>query len=100
MRVMNYRVAVIGRRPQLDMGVFAPVDGKPAQDCRIGTRKVYVDGRFHEAGVYERLQLEVGATIEGPALLEQADTTIFVDPGLAAKVDPFGNLVIKAKRAD
>ncbi|PTW59359.1 N-methylhydantoinase A [Breoghania corrubedonensis] len=97
MRVMNYRIAVIGRRPQLDMGVFAPVDGKPAQACRIGTRQVYVDGAFHEAGVYERLQLEVGATIEGPALLEQADTTIFVDPGLVATVDPFGNLVIKAE---
>ncbi|MEI2384828.1 hydantoinase/oxoprolinase family protein [Breoghania sp. JC706] len=97
MRVMNYRIAVIGRRPQLDMGVFAPVDGKPAKDCRIGTRQVYVDGAFHEAGVYERLQLEVGAIIEGPALLEQADTTIFVDPGLIAKVDQFGNLVIKAE---
>ncbi|WP_321344646.1 hydantoinase/oxoprolinase family protein [Breoghania sp.] len=95
MRVMNYRVAVIGRRPELDMGVFAPVDGKPAKDCLIGSRRVYVDGAFHEAGVYERLQLEVGATIEGPALLEQADTTIFVDPGLTASVDVFGNLVIK-----
>jgi N-methylhydantoinase A len=27
-------------------------------------------------------------------LLEQADTTIFVDPGLVAVVDAFGNLVI------
>jgi hypothetical protein len=26
----------------------------------------------------------VGARIEGPALLEQPDTTIFVDPGLVA----------------
>ncbi len=95
MRVMNYRVAVVGRRPELDMGVFAPVDGKPAKECQIGSRRVYVDGAFHEAGVYERLQLEVGATIEGPALLEQADTTIFVDPGLTASVDAFGNLVIK-----
>ncbi len=95
MRVMNYRVAVIGRRPELDMGVFAPENGKPAKDCLIGSRRVYVDGAFHEAGVYERLQLEVGATIEGPALLEQADTTIFVDPGLTASVDVFGNLVIK-----
>ncbi|WP_321501325.1 hydantoinase/oxoprolinase family protein [Breoghania sp.] len=95
MRVMNYRVAVVGRRPELDMGVFAPVDGKPAKECRIGSRRVYVDGAFHEASVYERLQLAVGATIEGPALLEQADTTIFVDPGLTASVDAFGNLVIK-----
>ncbi|PHR17934.1 MAG: hydantoin utilization protein A [Hoeflea sp.] len=94
MRVMNYRIAVIGRRPKLDMAVFAPVDGKPADACRIGTRQVFADGKWHEAGVYERLQLAVGASIAGPALLEQADTTIFVDPGLVAVVDDFGNLVI------
>jgi len=94
MRVMNYRVAVIGRRPDLDMAVFTPTGGKPVGACRTGTRSVYVDGRPHEAGVYERLELEVGAVIHGPALLEQADTTIFVDPGLDARVDRFGNLVI------
>ena len=94
MRVMNYRVAVIGRRPDLDMAVFAPVGGKPAEDCRTGTRRVFVDGEWHEAGIYERLQLEVGATVTGPSLLKQADSTIFVDPGLTARVDGFGNLVI------
>jgi N-methylhydantoinase A len=45
--------------------------------------------------VYERLELPVGARIEGPAILEQADATIVVDPGLAATVDPLGNLVLR-----
>ncbi|WP_417680585.1 hydantoinase/oxoprolinase family protein [Roseibium sp.] len=94
MRVMNYRIAVIGRRPQLDMAVFAPTSGKPEQDCRIGKRSVFCDGAWHEAIVYERLDLEVGAEITGPALLEQSDTTIFVDPGLRGRVDAYGNLVI------
>jgi len=94
-RVMNYRVAVIGRRPDLDMAVFAPVDGKPAVACRTGTRRIHADGAFHEAAIYDRLALEVGATVAGPALLEQPDTTIFVDPGLVARVDRFGNLLIE-----
>jgi len=97
MRVMNYRIAVVGRRPRLDMGLFAPEDGKPADQCRLGTRSVYADGQHHVAGVYERLALEVGAEIPGPAILEQPDTTIFVDPGLRATVDRFGNLVISAE---
>lgn len=95
MRVMNYRIAVIGRRPGLDMRLFAPVDGKSAAECRTGTRRVYADGTWHEAGIYERLQLMTGARIEGPAILEQPDTTIFVDPGLAGTVDAFGNLIIR-----
>lgn len=94
MRVMSYRIAVVGRRPKFDMSVFAPVDGKPADACRTSQRQVFADGRYHDASVYERLDLGVGARILGPALLEQPDTTIFVDPGLAAEVDVFGNLVI------
>lgn len=96
-RVMNYRVTVIGRRPAFDMAVFAPTDGKPAEACRTGTRTVWAEGAFHEAGLYDRLALAVGEHIAGPAILEQADTTIFVDPGLGATVDAFGNLVIRAE---
>lgn len=93
-RVMNFRVAVIGRRPDLDMRVFANDEGRPADECLTGTRRVYCDGSFHDAGVYERLKLATNETIAGPAILEQADTTIFVDPGLTGRVDAFGNLVI------
>lgn len=94
-RVMNYRVTVIGRRPAFDMTAFAPTDGKAAQECKTGTRTVWAEGAFHEAGLYDRLSLAVGERITGPAILEQPDTTIFVDPGLAATVDAFGNLVIR-----
>ncbi len=93
-RLMNYRVTVIGRRPAFDMGLFAPAEGRSAEACRIGQRIVYADGLFWETPVYERLDLEAGAVVEGPALLEQPDTTIFVDPGLAGRVDAFGNLLI------
>jgi len=93
-RVMNYRVAVIGRRPAFDMAVFAPPSGKSVEDCVIGSRRVRADGKDMDAPVYERLNLPEGAEIAGPALLEQADTTIFVDPGLVGRVDGFGNVVI------
>lgn len=94
-RVMNHRVAVVGRRPGLDPRLFAPADGRPAEDCRLGTRRVYAEGSWVEAGVYDRLALAVGEEIVGPAVLEQPDTTIFVDSGLTARVDPFGNLVMR-----
>ena len=99
-RVMNFRVAVVGRRPDLDMRVFAPTGGKPVEACRTGTRRVYAKGAYHDAFVYERLDLAEGASIRGPAILEQPDTTIFVDPGLSALVDGFGNLVIRMAGAN
>ena len=93
-RMMNYRVSVIGRRPEFDMGLFAPVDGAPAEDCRTGEREVYADGRHWTAPVFDRLALAAGTVIEGPALLEQSDATVFIDPGLEGRIDAFGNLVI------
>jgi len=98
-RVLNYRVAVTGRRPQFDMGVFAPPAGT-IEDCRCGSRAVRVDGADHDAPVYQRLGLPAGAVIAGPALLEQPDTTIFIDPGLIGRVDGFGNLVIAREGGD
>ena len=93
-RIMNYRVSVIGRRPEFDMGLFAPGDGAPADDCRIGERQVYADGRRWTAPVFDRLRLAAGTRVTGPALLEQSDATVFVDPGLEARTDALGNLVI------
>ncbi|MEO0994194.1 MAG: hydantoinase/oxoprolinase family protein [Pseudomonadota bacterium] len=93
-RIMNLRVAVIGRRPAFDMAALVPADGQAPEACQTGTRAVFAEGRSWSAPVYERLALAVGSEIQGPALLEQADTTIFVDPGLAARVDAYGNLII------
>ncbi len=93
-RVMNYRVAVTGRRPHFDMGVFAPPVGAPVADCQTGTRTIRVDGADLTAPVYERLDLPEGSVIPGPAILEQPDSTIFIDPGLAGRVDRFGNVII------
>jgi N-methylhydantoinase A len=45
--------------------------------------------------LYERLDLPIGARIVGPAILEQPDTTIFIDPGLAGEVDAYGNIIIR-----
>ena len=96
-RVMNHRVAVIGRRPKLDMALLVADAGRPAEACRTGTRRLFADGDWHDAPVYERLAIAAGERIAGPALLEQSDTTIFIDPGLSGVVDVFGNLVISGE---
>jgi N-methylhydantoinase A len=93
MRVLNMRVAVIGRRRKFDLALLAPAGGS-VEAARAGERKLWLDGAWRAAPVYERMKLPVGATIAGPALFEQADTTIFLEPGMRAEVDRLGNLVI------
>jgi len=93
-RLINLRVAAVAKRPNLDLRAMAPIDGVMLQDAFLEMRSIWADGIWQEAPVYDRLALGVGQKCMGPALLEQADTTIFVDPGLIGEVDEFGNLII------
>ena len=60
-----------------------------------GARRVWFDGAWHAAAVWSRLDLPIGALVHGPAILEQPDATVVVDPDLTARVDRFGNLLIE-----
>ena len=93
-RVLNLRSAVIGRREKFDLSTLAPGAEASLDAARQGARRVYAAGAWHEAGVWDRLALPVGARIDGPAILQQPDATIFVDPGLTARVDAHGNVIL------
>ena len=92
-RVLNLRVAVVGRRPTFDLSVISPAAN--TRTTMTGERDVWVDGGWHSARIYERLSLPVGERIHGPAVLEQPDATIFIDPGLEGVVDGYGNLLVQ-----
>ncbi|MCC7281187.1 MAG: hydantoinase/oxoprolinase family protein [Acetobacteraceae bacterium] len=94
-RVLNLRVAVTGRRPRFDPMLLAPGAGLTVGAARRTARRVRAGGAWHQAEVYDRLLLPPGARILGPAVLEQPDTTIFVDPGLAASTDRLGNVLLE-----
>ncbi len=95
-RVLNLHVALIGRRPKLDLAKLAPLGGSIAA-AKQGERPVYVDGRWHAAAVYARRSLPVDVLIAGPAVLEQEDATIFIEPDLQGRVDRFGNIIIERR---
>ncbi len=95
-RVMNLRTAVIGKRPKFDLTTLAPAGGSVAA-ARKGSRRVHFGDAWHDTAIYDRLALPVGAGIDGPAILEQADTTVLVEPGLTGRVDAFGNTIITRK---
>ena len=97
MRVLNLRVTVVGRRPKFDLTILRPSGDTSLENARIDSRQLWVEGKWWEADIYSRLDLPEGASVPGPALLEQPDTTIFIDPDLAGEVDHFGNLIISRK---
>ncbi len=93
-RVMNLRTAVIGRRPRFDLALLAPAGDATMAAAARGTRRVHTGVEWVAAAVHDRLALPVGALIPGPAILEQPDATIYIEPGLLGEVDGFGNVLI------
>ena len=93
-RVINLRSAITGRRPRFDLATLAP-QGGTIEAAFKGTSGVHFAGAWHETKLYRRLELPVGAEIPGPAILEQPDTTVLIEPGLVGKVDAYGNTLIE-----
>jgi len=96
-RVVNLRVAVTGRRPKFDLSMLAPNGDATVEECVISTREVWCDTALVATPIYDRLKLPVGALVNGPAILEQSDSTTFLDADLQARVDALGNLVVERK---
>ncbi len=94
-RIVSLRTAAIGRRPALDLSAFAPGADASVEKARKGTRKVWIDGGWRDTAIWSRLDLPVGAIVEAPAILEQPDATIYIDPGLRGRVDKLGNLIVE-----
>ena len=93
-RVMNLRYARIGERPKFDLAVLAPQAVE--MPAPLGTQRVFHAGSWWDAVRHARLDMPIGARVVGPAILEQPDTTVWLEPGFAAEVDRLGNLLITA----
>ncbi|MFP4323906.1 MAG: hydantoinase/oxoprolinase family protein, partial [Anaerolineales bacterium] len=80
----------IGRieKPQLEGHPVQPNDGSAA---RLGTKTV-ADTTFAR---YDREKLRPGATLRGPALVFQLDSTTYIAPEWRATVDTYHNLILE-----
>jgi N-methylhydantoinase A/oxoprolinase/acetone carboxylase beta subunit len=91
--VLTWRVQVLGPVPRMAVRVKPGPPGSP----RKGSRSVWFSesGRFARAAVYDRYRLRSGATITGPAVIEERESTTVIGPGGKGRLDPFGNLVVR-----
>lgn len=91
----NVRTTVIGVRDRISIDIFRPDAGNTFEGALVGSRKAFFDGRWHDTNIYARDRLPAGAMFVGPAIVEQIDSTVVIDPGACATVDKFGNILIE-----
>lgn len=94
--LVNLNASVIGEREELDLSSLIDPDGRKSslEDARTGSREVHFDTGWIETPVYWRDHLPAAFELEGPAVIEQMDTTILVEPGDTARPDADGNILI------
>ena len=73
-------------------------DGPAMAHDQAGERRTWLGGRWVDGQRLRPARAAAGAAIEGPAIVEQLDTTTFLGLGDRARVDAFGNLVVEVAR--
>ncbi|WP_436356356.1 hydantoinase/oxoprolinase family protein [Brevundimonas sp. CEF1] len=74
-----------------------PAGPEDASAAVVGSRRVWFPeaGDFVDCPIYDRGRLQPGACFEGPAIVEQMDTTTIVLPGMTAHVERHLNLILE-----
>lgn len=94
---LNWRVTVSGPRPSVSLSSYASSGDRRIRDALKGYRPVYVPDAhaLRDCPVYDRYKLFSGAAFDGPAIIEEQESTTVVGAESRVSVDKFGNLVIR-----
>jgi N-methylhydantoinase A len=89
---ISWRVLSRGPDPELELIAAPAGDG----DARKGTRDVHFGDGYVETPIYDRYRMGPDMRIEGPAIVEERESTTVVGPGATARVAADGSLIIEA----
>ena len=94
--IVNVRVSVVGKLKALQLGKSVAKSRKPGEGVKE-RRDAYFFGPgagFVNCPVYDYDRLGIGAVMEGPAIVEQENSTIVIPPAWLGKLDAHYNLII------
>ena len=94
-QLVNLRVAAVGRTKHAKAPTI-PAGGRSPKAALKANRLVHFQelGDFVNCPIYEREKLRAGNRLTGPAVIEEADSTIIVPPSFVANIDSHGRIVM------
>jgi N-methylhydantoinase A len=95
LEVINWRVVASGPRPEMNLKL--PRDTTHRTEARKGSRLVYFPeyGRYVDTPVYDRYALAPGAQFDGPAIVEERESTLIMGARGHARVDERLNVMVE-----
>jgi N-methylhydantoinase A len=93
--LVNYSVTVTGRQARPEVPT-AHLNGHKPEDARREVRSVYLpsEGAARDVPIYDGAHCGPGIELQGPAIIDESDTTIYVPPGTTAARDEHLNYVL------
>lgn len=95
-RLLNLRTTVVGVRKHRSLSSLLTPPATTLDQAFKGSRDVWVDGAFLPCPTYERSRIPWGSELSGPAVIEQSDTTVWLDPFLRASVLDGGTFLVES----
>ena len=95
-QIVNVKTTVMGRRTGLCLDGLIDASGRveSLEMAQNGARPVWFNGDWQNTKIFNREALPLSAKIKGPAILEQMDTMVLIEPGDEAISDKNGNILI------
>jgi N-methylhydantoinase A/oxoprolinase/acetone carboxylase beta subunit len=87
--IVTLRVTATGRLPRPETTAPAPAERASVK----GVRKVFANGIWHQAVIWDREALKPGDAIEGPAIIEEAFATHYIAAGWKAGLADAGAII-------
>jgi len=91
--IVNVRVRLIAAVPRPQEKPLPLGDRDPSAGI-VGRRGLVYGGDEVEALIFDRDLLEPGAEVEGPALVGESTSTIFLPPGSRGRMDEYKNMMV------
>ncbi len=93
--MVNLRTVAVGTRSSVSTTQVVRQQHSGAPHA-VSRRPVHF-GRWHDTPIYQRDDIFPGMRFDGPAIVEQKDTTTVIEPDMVVEVDAHSNLLVKVK---
>lgn len=90
--IYQLKIAAVGETPKPDLPHEEPEEHAPEPQSH--REVVFGENEPVRTAIYRREELRPGSKIEGPAIIDQLDSTVVVPPEDTAEVDGYSNIII------
>ena len=101
-QLVNVRITAIGKVGHVPLAEIAAGGADPSPALKTRTDALFwtADNQpsSHDTAVYDRSLLKAGNAFDGPAIVEEFDSTTIIGPNQRASVDRVGHIVIEGGR--